>query len=222
MALSSISGTSSSPALGGARSATLAENFQTFLGLLTTQLKNQSPLDPLNTNEFTQQLVQFASVEQQMKSNETLTALLTATKVNTSTAALGYVGATITADGATARLSGGSARWQLQVPRSVSGATLTVTDSTGATVHSETRALAAGEQPFLWNGRMSSGAIAPDGNYNLKIVARDAAGQPVTVRTEVQGIVESVDVTGPEPVLSVGNLTLPVSKVKTIRIARGT
>ena len=48
----------------------IADNFQTFLTLLTTQLQNQNPLDPLDTNQFTQQLVQFAGVEQQLKSNE--------------------------------------------------------------------------------------------------------------------------------------------------------
>ena len=55
---------------------TLAGNFQTFLTLLTTQLQNQNPLDPLDTNQFTQQLVQFAGVEQQLKTNDQLTALV--------------------------------------------------------------------------------------------------------------------------------------------------
>ena len=54
----------------------IASNFTTFLQLLTTQLKNQNPLDPLDTNQFTQQLVQFAQVEQQMKSNDQLSSLV--------------------------------------------------------------------------------------------------------------------------------------------------
>lgn len=220
MAVSSVT-SSTATGLAGATAtgsnATLAQNFQTFLGLLTTQLKNQSPLDPLNTNEFTQQLVQFASVEQQMKSNDTLSSLLTASKVSSATSALGFVGATVTADGATSRLSGGTATWRLQAPRSVSGAVVTITDKTGSVVHTETRSFTAGEQNFQWTGRTSTGAIAADSEYTVNIAARDPTGQVVQIRTEVQGTVDSVDVTGSEPVLGIGSLTIPVSKVKTIK-----
>src|SRR5215207_4106736 len=89
--------------------ATMAQNFDAFLLLLTTQLKNQSPLDPVDTNQFTQQLVQFASVEQQLKSNDTLNALLTSVRASTASTAASFVGMTVTADGATTRLSGGTA-----------------------------------------------------------------------------------------------------------------
>src|ERR671920_1704384 len=68
------------PTTSAANNATLAKNFDTFLSLLTTQLKNQNPLEPLDTNQFTQQLVQFAGVEQQIKSNDTLNALLTSSR----------------------------------------------------------------------------------------------------------------------------------------------
>src|SRR3990172_9915965 len=73
----------------------IASNFTTFLQLLTTQLKNQNPLDPLDTNQFTQQLVQFAQVEQQMKSNEQLAALVSLQKTSQQMQALGFVGATV-------------------------------------------------------------------------------------------------------------------------------
>src|SRR6267154_2364876 len=66
--------------------ATLASNFSTFLTLLTTQLKNQNPLDPLDTNQFTQQLVQFAGVEQQMKQNDQLATLISIEKSAQTTA----------------------------------------------------------------------------------------------------------------------------------------
>src|SRR5947209_87970 len=113
---SSSSGSSGS-SLSSTTDATLAGNFQTFLTLLTTQLQNQNPLDPLDTNQFTQQLVQFASVEQQLKTNDSLTALLKATQTSTATAALVFVGAQITADGATAHLAGGQAQWSLNASR---------------------------------------------------------------------------------------------------------
>src|SRR5512146_3413480 len=70
----------------------IASNFTTFLQMLTTQLKNQDPTSPMDTNQFTQQLVQFAQVEQQMKSNSQLEALVSLQKTAQSTQALGYVG----------------------------------------------------------------------------------------------------------------------------------
>src|SRR5674476_312370 len=87
----------------------IASNFTTFLTLLTTQLKNQNPLDPLDTNQFTQQLVQFAQVEQQMKSNDQLSTLISLDKSAQATTALAYVGATVVVDGSTAALANGSA-----------------------------------------------------------------------------------------------------------------
>src|SRR5947209_20578971 len=91
----------------------IADNFQTFLTLLTTQLQNQNPLDPLDTNQFTQQLVQFAGVEQQLKSNDQLKSLIDIQKSAQATAALAYVGNTVAVDGSTGQLNG-TATWNLK------------------------------------------------------------------------------------------------------------
>src|ERR1700756_1507549 len=90
----------------------IAGNFNSFLQLLTTQLQNQNPLDPLDTNQFTQQLVEFASVEQQMNMNTQLQTLVTLQQTAQSTQALAFVGQTVTVNGSTAALaSGGQAQW---------------------------------------------------------------------------------------------------------------
>src|ERR1700710_2954713 len=107
----SDSGTSLSSNTG----ATLAGNFQTFLTLLTTQLQNQNPLDPLDTNQFTQQLVQFAGVEQQLKTNDQLTSLITLQQTAQSTQALGFVGKVAVVDGSTANMVNSAAVWDLNV-----------------------------------------------------------------------------------------------------------
>src|ERR1700716_2516511 len=112
---------------------TLAGNFQTFLTLLTTQLQNQDPLSPLDTNQFTQQLVQFASVEQQLKTNDQLTALVSLQQTAQSTQALGFVGKTAVVDGSTAALNKGSATWDLSVATN-SNVNVTIASSTGQTV----------------------------------------------------------------------------------------
>src|SRR5215468_6552560 len=95
---------------------TLASNFQTFLTLLTTQLQNQNPLEPLDTNQFTAQLVQFAGIEQQMKQNEQLTSLIAIEKSAQSTQALVYVGNTVAVDGSKAQFDS-SATWNLKAPK---------------------------------------------------------------------------------------------------------
>src|SRR6266704_6818583 len=108
----------------------IAGNFNTFLTLLTTQLKNQNPLDPLDTNQFTQQLVQFAQVEQQLKGNEQLATLVSIEKSAQSTTALAFVGQNVAVDGQTATLKNSSATWSFQVPKPIS-ATVTIKNTTG-------------------------------------------------------------------------------------------
>src|SRR5918998_4459681 len=129
--------------------AMIAENFDAFLLLLTTQLKNQSPLDPMDTNQFTQQLVQFASVEQQLKSNDTLNALLASARGSTASTAASFVGMQVTADGATSRLSEGKAEWMINPARN-GQATLTIKDANGNVMAAPTVALSAGAQRVTW------------------------------------------------------------------------
>src|SRR5213595_4092154 len=109
--MTSISSTSASSVAASQATSrkTIAGNFDTFRSLLTTQLQNQNPLDPLDTNQFTQQLVQFASVEQQLKTNDQLTTLVSLQQTAQSTQALTFVGKTAVVDGSTAALTNGSA-----------------------------------------------------------------------------------------------------------------
>src|SRR6187402_248688 len=104
MAVSSVGSSSGGSALASSRQ-TIAQNFDTFLQLLTTQLKNQNPLDPLDTNQFTQQLVQFTGVEQQLKTNEFLEAMMLANQNSGKSNAVGYIGKTITASGVKSELT---------------------------------------------------------------------------------------------------------------------
>ncbi|WP_293864523.1 flagellar hook capping FlgD N-terminal domain-containing protein [uncultured Alsobacter sp.] len=215
---SSTSGTGTTSGTSTASSSkSLANNFDQFLTLLTTQLKNQSPLDPLDTNQFTAQLVQFASVEQQIKSNDTLAQLLVATKASTATNALGFVGMEITADGTTTKLENGKASWTLTVPRSAPRSTITVRDSTGATVYSEIKALDAGTQSFTWDGQTANGTRAPNGNYTISVSATDVTGKDVNVQTQIVGVVDSVDLSGSAPALKVGAASVSVDQVKSMR-----
>jgi flagellar basal-body rod modification protein FlgD len=196
--------------------AGIADNFDAFLLLLTTQLKNQTPLDPLNTNEFTAQLVQFASVEQQIKSNTTLEALLTGAKASTAANAANLVGLSVTADGTKTRLESGKALWNLQAARDAPQSVISVKDAQGSTVFTRTQPLTNGAQEFVWDGRTSSGSNAPDGTYTLQVSARDASGQAVSVKTEIVGRVDAVDLSQTEPILTIGSARIPLSQVRTL------
>ena len=134
----------------------IASNFTTFLKLLTTQLQNQDPLSPMDTNQFTQQLVEFASVEQQMKSNDSLSTLVSLEQAAQSTSALNLVGATVVVDGSTTQLTNGSATWSLNVSKPAT-ATVTIKDATGQTAYTGTFAVNAGAQNFVWDGHGNNG-----------------------------------------------------------------
>jgi flagellar basal-body rod modification protein FlgD len=209
---SAASSTSSGVA---ADSQMIASNFTTFLQLLTTQLQNQNPLDPLDTNQFTQQLVEFAQVEQQMKSNSQLDTLISLQQSAQSTAALNYVGSTVVVDGSNGVLNSGQATWNLNVSKPAA-ATITIQDSTGATVYTTTASLQPGGQPFVWNGIGNDGVQRPDGNYTITAVASDASQQNVPVSVELQGKVDSVDLTQNPPLLSIGGQTYTMDKIKRI------
>jgi flagellar basal-body rod modification protein FlgD len=195
--------------------AQIAGNFDQFLQLLTTQLKNQDPTAPLDTNQFTQQLVQFAQVEQQLKQNETLTSLLNMSKSTSTANAMSFVGNRVTMDGSTSQLKKNAAEWRLDAPRG-GNATITIKDKSGNIVQTKTVALTAGAQTFKWDGSKATGLNAPDGDYSIVVDATDAQRNRIDVKTEVTGIVDGADFSGDTPVLVIGTSRIPVDKVKSV------
>lgn len=214
-AISGVSTAASTSGLANSR-AGIANNFDQFLQLLTTQLKNQSPLDPLDTNQFTQQLVQFAGVEQQLRTNETLESLVSGNKVGNATAALGFVGANVTVDRLGSPMQNGKVKWLINAPRA-GEASVTIKDKDGATVFSGRTTLRAGEQEYQWDGRLPNGNQANPGEYTIALTAIDSARQAMDLKTYMLAQVDSVDVAGATPQLSIGSLVLGLTDVKTIR-----
>lgn len=194
--------------------ATIANNFQTFLTLLTTQLQHQNPLDPLDTNQFTAQLVQFAGVEQQMKQNDQLASLISIEKSAQSTQALVYVGNTVAVDGSKARFDG-SATWNLKAAKDTN-ATITITNSAGQTVYTGNYSLQQGNASFVWDGKGNDGVQYPKGAYTLTATGKDSQGNSVAISTEVQGVVDSVDLTASPPLLSIGGQTYTTDQIKRV------
>lgn len=212
----SSSGTSSAAATNALASQQIAGNFQSFLQLLTTQLQNQNPLDPLDTNQFTQQLVEFAGVQQQLNTNDSLATLVSLQQTAQSTQALGFVGKTAVVTGSTAQLTSSTATWGLNVPAD-STVTINITNSTGQTVYTNQYQVSKGNnQGYTWNGQGTDGTQYPDGAYTLTATGKDSSGNNVAISTEIQGVVSSVDLTQSPPLLTIGGQTYTVSQIQSI------
>jgi flagellar basal-body rod modification protein FlgD len=207
-------GTTTSSTASSTKTTGIADNFQTFLTLLTTQLQNQNPLDPLDTNQFTQQLVQFAGVEQQLKSNDQLKSLIDIEKSAQATQALVYVGNTVAVDGSTAQFDK-SATWNFTSEKDTT-ATITITSSTGQTAFTGTYPLKQGNSSFVWDGKGNDGVQWPAGTYTMSATGKDSSGNTVAISTEVQGIVDSVDLTASPPLLSIGGQNYTTDKIKRV------
>src|SRR4051812_1627268 len=150
----------------------LGNNFNTFLTLLTTQLQNQDPLSPLDTNQFTQQLVSFSQVEQAINANSKLSQLVSMQSTNQLVSALPVVGKTIEFTGDTTTIaSGGSAQFSYTLNNAAAATTLSVLDSTGSVVWRGAGETASGRHDFTWNGTGVNGASLPAGDYKLAVAA---------------------------------------------------
>ncbi|HTK34814.1 MAG TPA: flagellar hook assembly protein FlgD [Caulobacteraceae bacterium] len=212
---STISNTSGTDALSSGQ-ANLSSSYQTFLTLLTSQLKNQDPTSPLDTNAFTQQLVQMTGVQQQLLSN-TLLQQLVAQGGGTVSGAVDLIGKTVTATGDSAPLSSGKASWSYSLPQSASQATMTVSDSTGRVVWSGAAPdLTAGSHTFTWDGKNSSGQPSPDGAYKLAIKAVNANGANVTATTAVTGVVSSISQANGATVINIGAIQAPLTAITAV------
>ena len=212
----STSGTSSSSTTNASQQ--IAGNFDTFLQLLTTQLQNQDPLSPMDTTQFTQQLVEFASVEQQIDMNTNMQTLISMQQTTQATSALQLVGSTVTLSGTAATLSnatGSPATWSLNTS-SPATANVTITSAAGTTAYTGTVALNAGTQTFTWNGHGNNGQTWPDGTYTIVINATGANGQTVNVSTQVQGTVSGVNLTQNPLTLVVSGQNVPISEITSI------
>lgn len=194
----------------------LSGNMNTFLTLLTTQLQNQDPLSPLDTNQFTQQLVEFSSVEQQVNMNTNLQTLISLQQTTEATSAMQFIGSNVTLSGTTATLSASSpATWSLNSPSTATGQ-VTITSSTGQTAYTGTVSLNAGTNSYSWNGQGTNGVTWPAGQYTMAITATGSNGQPVTVSSQIQGTVTGVDTSQNPPKLIVNGQDYAISAITSI------
>lgn len=219
MAVSGVSSSSNSGSALDTSRKGIADNFDTFLSILTTQLKNQNPLDPLDTNQFTAQLVQFTGVEQQLKTNQFLETLMLTTQSSAKSDAVSYIGKEVTASGKTGSLTKDEGiTWAYNADAAVANATVTIKNSKGQVVYSEVGALNAGPGKFYWGGKGSDGTDQPNGVYTVEINGTNLKGSTVNVSTSSVGIVTAVDFSGDTPMLTVGSNKVALSDITNVRV----
>ena len=194
----------------------LSGNFDTFLTLLTTQLQNQDPMNPMDSNQFTQELVQFSGVEQQIDTNDNLKTLISLQQSNAGTAASDYLGKTITITNGMGGLQSGEADWSYALSSTATANTLTVTNSAGNVVYSTTGATGSGQHDFTWNGQDNNGNQLADGTYTLTVNATDANGAAITSAVASKGVVDEINMTTGTPLLMVGSMAVPLADVSAI------
>lgn len=211
---SSTSSSSSSSSSTG-----LDANFNTFLTLLTAQLKNQDPLNPTDASQFTNQLVQYSSVEQQMKTNSLLTNLNTNMTANSGGTAVSYLGKTATTTDTTAGIVDGTATWNYNLPQSCSNVTLNIYDENGELVKSTSGETSSGDHTLSWDGTNTAGKKLTSGTYTLEVEATNSAGSSVTADITRNGTITSVDMSGSEPKVMLGGSYVTLGKLSNITLS---
>ncbi|WP_044559272.1 flagellar hook assembly protein FlgD [Azospirillum sp. B4] len=191
----------------------LTNNYTTFLTLLTTQLKNQDPTSPMDTNQMTQQLVQMSSVEQQIEANNQLKAIQSTLAGGQASQALNYLGKYVEMEGDQFPLQNSTANVSVTYGSAAANATMSVYDSTGKLVSTTDVSGAAGTHNYSWDGKDSSGNTLADGIYSVKVTATDASGKAVDTTVKVAGKVTGVDMSGDTPTLQMGDMTVNMSDV---------
>ena len=198
----------------------LTSSYETFLSLLTAQLKNQDPTSPLDTNSFTQQLVQMTGVQQQLLSNQLLQSLVTQGENGDVKDALGLIGKSVTAMGKESVLTDGKATWAYELGKNASKATLTVTDANGKVMWTgDAPGLTKGQHEFVWDGK-GTNAGTEGRPYTLSVTATDANGVTVSSGVYMRGLVSSVRQTPDGAIVNIGGAEAPLTAVTAVAEAK--
>jgi flagellar basal-body rod modification protein FlgD len=195
----------------------LANNEQTFLRLLTTQLKNQDPLAPTDTTQMTSQITQMTGVEQQLVTNDLLAALVGMSTGGGISEGVNLMGKQVTAETEKSVLKNGEATWSYTQSRSATGVKIEVVDKFDkviATILPDD--MSSGDHTFKWDGKSAEGVKQPEGGeYTIKVTATDAAGTkiPTTAKGRIDGVVTKVTNESGVNMVWIGDVKVPLDSV---------
>lgn len=198
---------------------TLAGDLSQFLNLLTTQLKYQDPLSPMDSTQFTAQLASFATVEQGIQTNKNLESLIGLTKATQVSTGVSYIGRTIEADTNVGALVNGKAEFLYNLPKAAAKAVLTVRDDKGAVVLTKQVDKTVGSHKFSWDGKDTTGNKMPDGVYTVSVAAADGTDAKIDATIHMLGKVDGVVMSEGSVSALVGAVAIPLDKIVSVKEA---
>jgi flagellar basal-body rod modification protein FlgD len=199
----------------------LAENFNNFLTILTTQLQNQDPLSPMDTHEFTNQLVMFADVEQSVRQSGQLDDLISLNRGNEALGAVSYIGKDVTADHNEFNLAGDPVDLTYTLPEEASSAALQIYNEAGDLVDIQQVEKGFGTHTVSWDGTGITGQTLPDGVYSFQIGAVNAEEKSIDATYRTGGRVTGVDYSPDGTMLKLGSVSIPLSRVLSVEETAG-
>lgn len=201
--------------VGTSALGSLSSNFSNFLSLLMTQLQNQDPTTPLDSNQFTSELVQFTSVEQQISTNSDLTQLIQLTQASQIEQSASLIGKPVTVSSSQLSLQNGTGGINFNTATAEPVA-IAVYNSTGTQVQTASLTSAAGANSWKWNGQSATGTTMPDGVYTVTVTALGANNTSSKVPFTVTATATSVQNNSGTVEIQMGGLTLPFSAVQSV------
>lgn len=195
----------------------LADDLNQFLNLLVTQLENQDPLDPLDPNEFTSQLVQFASVEQQIYQNQNLEDMLALQQSSLMGDVVSYIGSQVEVNGNKLPLENGIGQFNYTLESEAQSTTITISDESGQVVFHSAGETASGSHDAVWPGLDTFGFPLEDGVYTVNVSAVDSEGNSVGVDTNIIGTVKGVSMDNGEVLVSLTGAEYAIDDIISVR-----
>ena len=193
----------------------LTSNFQSFLTLLTTQLQNQDPSTPMDSNQFTSELVEFTGVDAQIQTNGSLGQLIQLAQGSTAIQSEQLLGKQVAVTSNQLVLQNGTGELSFTAP-SAGTVAIAVYNSSGQPLYDATVNATAGSNTWTWNGQTAGGLTEPDGTYNVAVVGSTAGGGTTALPFSVLGTVTGVQSTGSTVNLNLGGLTVPISSLGSV------
>ena len=216
--MTTVSATNSNTAAtAAATTPTINADFNMFVKLLTAQMQNQDPLDPMDTSQYTQQLVQYSQVEQSMAQTTTLKSMLAAMSTQDLTQASGLIGREVSVTSPDAELGSTPVQWSWSASRDISELKATITDADGKTIDKLTFDPKVNGE-FSWDGSLSGGGDAPKGNYSITFAATDANGESVPVSVTTTAMVTQIAMQDGAVMLGTNGQKWPISSLKQVTV----
>lgn len=219
MVSSVVTATTDTTAAAAAMKKSMGMNKEDFLNLFITQLKNQDPLKPQDSEQMLAQLAQLTQVEQAYNTNTALNNLLTAQNNSSNLSSVSFIGKEVRAQGNALSFNGASpTTLQFNNAGATASNDISIADSTGRIIKNiKTGALAAGEAIIAWDGRDNKGTMMPAGAYSFSVTGTTASGATVASTTLTAGKVDGIAFTGGVPMLTIGKVTVPFANVLSVK-----